>query len=110
MIEKTIHAEETSNTNAGESMADLKVRPNLPRLHSIIRTHLGQQSKLEAQYSAKREAHAAEINDLKQQLEQKSNDIRLMNNTVETLKGVNDELKVSLSDMQLNDLHGTIGL
>jgi len=74
LFEKTIHAEETSNTNAGESMAELK-------------------SKLEAQYSAKREAHAAEINDLKQQLEQKSNDIRLMNNTVETLKGVNDELK-----------------
>ncbi|KAF8609864.1 kinesin heavy chain [Ceratobasidium sp. AG-I] len=74
LFEKTIHAEETSNTNSGESMAELK-------------------SKLEAQYSAKREAHAAEINDLKQQLEQKSNDIRLMNNTVETLKGVNDELK-----------------
>ncbi|QRW27687.1 kinesin motor domain protein [Rhizoctonia solani] len=52
-----------------------------------------QVAKLEAQYAAKREAHATELNELKQQLEQKSNDIRLMNNTVETLKGVNDELK-----------------
>ncbi|KAF8744778.1 Kinesin heavy chain, partial [Rhizoctonia solani] len=59
---------------AGESMVELK-------------------AKLEAQYAAKREAHATELNELKQQLEQKSNDIRLMNNTVETLKGVNDELK-----------------
>ncbi|KAG8746935.1 hypothetical protein FRC10_003106 [Ceratobasidium sp. 414] len=74
LFEKTINTEESSNLNAGESMAELK-------------------SKLEAQYSAKREAQAAEINDLRQQLEQKSNDIRLMNNTVETLKGVNDELK-----------------
>jgi hypothetical protein len=55
---------------------------------------LRKQAKLEAQYAAKREAHTAEINDLRQQLEQKTNDIRLMNNTVETLKGVNDELKV----------------
>ncbi|KAG9102769.1 hypothetical protein FRC06_001176 [Ceratobasidium sp. 370] len=74
LFEKTINTEESSKLNAGESMAELK-------------------SKLEAQYSAKREAQAAEINDLRQQLEQKSNDIRLMNNTVETLKGVNDELK-----------------
>ncbi|QRW14368.1 kinesin motor domain protein [Ceratobasidium sp. AG-Ba] len=74
LFEKTINSEESSKLNAGESMAELK-------------------SKLEAQYAAKREAQAAEINDLRQQLEQKSNDIRLMNNTVETLKGVNDELK-----------------
>ncbi|KAG9097633.1 hypothetical protein FS749_005873 [Ceratobasidium sp. UAMH 11750] len=74
LFEKTINTEESSNLNASESIAELK-------------------SKLEAQYSAKREAQAAEINDLRQQLEQKTNDIRLMNNTVETLKGVNDELK-----------------
>ncbi|KAG9119887.1 hypothetical protein FRC07_004867, partial [Ceratobasidium sp. 392] len=74
LFEKTINTEGGSHLNAGESMVELK-------------------SKLEAQYSAKREAQTAEINDLRQQLEQKSNDIRLMNNTVETLKGVNDELK-----------------
>ncbi|CAE6504115.1 unnamed protein product [Rhizoctonia solani] len=74
LFEKTIRDEGNRDIGAGESMAELK-------------------SKLEAQYAAKREAHASELNELKQQLEQKTNDIRLMNNTVETLKGVNDELK-----------------
>lgn len=74
-------------------MAELKVCSSF---HNWAGQYLltWKQSKLEAQYTAKREAHTAEINDLKQQLEQKTNDIRLMNNTVETLKGVNDELKV----------------
>ncbi|KAH7341124.1 kinesin heavy chain [Rhizoctonia solani] len=75
LFEKTIRDEGNKDIGTGESMAELK-------------------SKLEAQYAAKREAHASELNELKQQLEQKTNDIRLMNNTVETLKGVNDELKV----------------
>ncbi|CAE6441404.1 unnamed protein product [Rhizoctonia solani] len=74
LFEKTIRDEGNRDIGAGESMAELK-------------------AKLEAQYTAKREAHATELNELKQQLEQKTNDIRLMNNTVETLKGVNDELK-----------------
>ncbi|CEL51581.1 Kinesin heavy chain OS=Syncephalastrum racemosum PE=2 SV=1 [Rhizoctonia solani AG-1 IB] len=74
LFEKTIRDEGSRDIGAGESMVELK-------------------DKLEAQYAAKREAHATELNELKQQLEQKTNDIRLMNSTVETLKGVNDELK-----------------
>jgi kinesin family member 5 len=42
----------------------------------------------------KREAHASEILDLKQQLEQKSAEIRGLNSSLESLKNVNEELKV----------------
>ncbi|KIJ22245.1 hypothetical protein M422DRAFT_277421, partial [Sphaerobolus stellatus SS14] len=48
LLEKTIHDEETSNVDVGDSMADYK-------------------TKLEAQYAAKREAHLREMQDLKQQ-------------------------------------------
>lgn len=51
--------------------------------------------KLEAQYNAKREAHASEVLDLKQQVEQKSTEIRGLNTSLESLKSVNEELKVS---------------
>jgi len=50
-------------------------------------------AKLEAQYNAKREAHASEVLDLKQQLEQKSAEIRGLNSSLEGLKNVNEELK-----------------
>lgn len=52
------------------------------------------QAKLEAQYTHKREAHLGEVQDLKQQLEFKGNEVRNLNVTVEGLKGVNEELKV----------------
>ena len=52
------------------------------------------QNKLEAQYAAKRDAHASEVQDLKQQLELKGNEIRTLNATIDSLKSVNEELKV----------------
>ena len=52
------------------------------------------QNKLESQYAAKREAHLNEVADFKQQLEIRGTEIRNLNATVESLKGVNEELKV----------------
>ncbi|KAI0322238.1 kinesin heavy chain [Amylostereum chailletii] len=74
LLEKTIHEEETSNVDVAESMAELK-------------------NKLESQYAAKREAHLSEVTDLKQQLEMKSNEMRSLNASIDSLKGVNEELK-----------------
>ena len=52
------------------------------------------QNKLEAQYAAKRQAHENEVQDLKQQLEFKANEIRSLNTSIDSLKSVNEELKV----------------
>lgn len=53
------------------------------------------QNKLEAQYAAKRDAHQMEVTDLKAQLEMRVNEIRSLNASIESLKSVNEELKVS---------------
>ncbi|OCH94990.1 kinesin heavy chain [Obba rivulosa] len=74
LLEKTIRDEEVSNVDVVESMAELK-------------------NKLEVQYAAKRDAHLSEVQDLKQQLELKANDVRSLNATIDSLKGVNEELK-----------------
>ncbi|KIM87108.1 hypothetical protein PILCRDRAFT_95952 [Piloderma croceum F 1598] len=74
LLEKTINDEETSNVDVAESMTDLK-------------------NKLEAQYAAKRDAHVSEVQDLKQQLEMKGNEIRNLNSSIDSLKSVNEELK-----------------
>ncbi|EAU88524.2 kinesin heavy chain [Coprinopsis cinerea okayama7 len=74
LLEKTIQDEETSNADTAEAVADLK-------------------AKLEAQYNAKREAQQNEVNDLKQQLELRNNEIRNLNASIDTLKSVNEELK-----------------
>jgi kinesin family protein 5 len=52
------------------------------------------QNKLEAQYAAKRDAHQSEIVDLRQQLEMKSNEVRTLNVSIDSLKSLNEELKV----------------
>jgi hypothetical protein len=46
------------------------------------------------QYAAKRDAHVGEVQDLKQQLELKGNEIRNLNSSIDSLKSVNEELKV----------------
>ncbi|KAG1789886.1 kinesin heavy chain [Suillus plorans] len=74
LLEKTIHDEETSNADIVESMAEFK-------------------NKLEMQYAAKRDANISEVADLKQQLELKSNEIRTLNASIDSLKSVNEELK-----------------
>jgi kinesin family protein 5 len=51
------------------------------------------QQKLEAQYAAKRDAHLAEVQDLKQQLELRAQEIKSLNANIDGLKGVNEELK-----------------
>lgn len=49
---------------------------------------------MEVQYAAKRDALLSEVSDLKQQLETKSNEVRNLNASIESLKSVNEELKV----------------
>jgi kinesin family member 5 len=89
--EKTIQDEETNNS---EAIADLRVsyfsQPD-PWIQFAKRR---QQNKLEAQYNAKREAQSNEVADLKQQLELRNNEIRNLNASIDSLKGVNEELKV----------------
>ncbi|KAF7304924.1 Kinesin heavy chain [Mycena kentingensis (nom. inval.)] len=75
LLEKTINDEETSNADLAESMTEFK-------------------TKLEAQYAARREAHIGELADLRQQLELRNNEVRSLNATTESLKSVNEELKV----------------
>ena len=89
--EKTIHNEETSNVDLAESMGDLKVR--CCGMGGKVKLMFSQ-NKLEAQYAAKRQTHESEVQDLKQQLELKANEIRSLNATVDGLKSVNEELKV----------------
>jgi kinesin family protein 5 len=57
-------------------------------------TRLKTQNKLEAQYAARRDAHISEVADLKQQLEMRNNEVRSLNASSESLKSVNEELKV----------------
>ncbi|KAH9946031.1 kinesin heavy chain [Epithele typhae] len=52
-----------------------------------------EENKLETQYAAKRDAHAGEVQDLKQQLDIKGSEIRTLNATIDSLKSVNEELK-----------------
>lgn len=52
------------------------------------------QNKLELQYAAKREAQLSEVSDLKQQLEIRNNEVRSLNASIDSLKSVNEELKV----------------
>jgi len=94
LTEKTIHDEETSNADIVESMAEFKVSYTCVESN---RVHLMQsiaQNKLEMQYAAKRDANISEVADLKQQLELKSNEIRTLNASIDSLKSVNEELKV----------------
>jgi len=93
LLEKTINDEETSNVDVAESMTDLKVYP-IFYLFSYLIDERPMQSKLEVQYAAKRDAHVSEVQDLKQQLEMKGNEIRNLNSSIDSLKSVNEELKV----------------
>jgi hypothetical protein len=52
------------------------------------------QNKLEVQYAAKRDAHQSEVADLRQQLEMKGNEVRSLNVSIDSLKSLNEELKV----------------
>ncbi len=56
------------------------------------------QSKLESQHAAKRDAHLAEIQSLRQQVESRANEIHNLNSTIDSLRGVNEELKVCSLD------------
>lgn len=63
------------------------------------------QNKLEAQYAAKREGHQSEVADLKQQLEMKGNEVRSLNASIDSLKSVNEELKVSFGHVVVSCEH-----
>ncbi|KAG9030201.1 hypothetical protein FRB95_004250 [Tulasnella sp. JGI-2019a] len=74
LLEKTIDDEEVNHEDMADIVSDLK-------------------AKLEAQYTAKREAHEREAQDLKAQLESKGSEIRTLHSNLESMKGVNEELK-----------------
>ncbi|KAG8849804.1 hypothetical protein FRB96_000627 [Tulasnella sp. 330] len=74
LLEKTIDEEEVNHEDVADIVSDLK-------------------TKLEAQYTAKREAHEREAQDLKAQLEAKGGEIRTLHSNLESMKGVNEELK-----------------
>lgn len=96
LLEKTIHEEEGNNVDHAEPMHELKVNDNII---SLCRWNWQQRAKakLEAQYVARQQAHVAEVQDLKQQIELKAAEVRNLNSTIDSLKGVNEELKVCLS-------------
>lgn len=60
------------------------------------------QVKLEAQYAAKRDIQLGEIADLRQQVEQRVQEAKSQALTIDSLKGVNEELKVCLSSAWLH--------
>jgi kinesin family protein 5 len=94
--EKTIHEEESSNVDVAEMMADLKVALYISDT-GILKLKPSSKNKLEIQYAAKRDALLSEVLDLKQQLETKSNEVRNLNASIDSLKSVNEELKVHYS-------------
>ena len=75
-------------------MADLKVCCIIIIYACNVTQCVNLKNKLELQYAAKREAQLSEVSDLKQQLEIRNNEIRSLNASIESLKGVNEELKV----------------
>lgn len=74
LLEKSIREEELSNVDVAESMTQYK-------------------NKLEAQFAAKRDAHLNELQDLRQQLDLKSNEVRNLTANISELKNLNEELK-----------------
>ena len=93
-LEKTIHDEESKNDSA-QPMQELKVDQTS---YAANTANTRSQAKLEAQYIARQQAHTGEIQDLKQQLELKGNEIRSLMSTNDGLKSVNEELKVGIPD------------
>lgn len=61
----------------------------------VVRVHCPLQSKLEAQYAAKRNVQLSEISDLRQQLEHRKHETENQTTTIDNLKAANEELKVS---------------
>lgn len=75
-------------------MADLKVCYIFIYVFQCDSSVVNLQNKLELQYAAKREAQLSEVSDLKQQLEVRNNEVRSLNASIDSLKSVNEELKV----------------
>jgi kinesin family protein 5 len=96
--EKTINDEETNNVDVADMMADLKVCYLNYYLYLFSVTwFFNLQNKLELQYAAKREAQLNEVSDLKQQLEIRNNELCSLNASIDSLKSVNEELKVRVT-------------
>ena len=94
--EKTINDEETNNVDVADMMADLKVCYIIFIYAFSVTQYFDLQNKLELQYAAKREAQLSEVSDLKQQLEIRNNEVRSLNASIDSLKSVNEELKVRM--------------
>ena len=75
-------------------MADLKVCCIIIIYACNVTQCFNLHNKLELQYAAKREAQLSEVSDLKQQLEIRNNEVRSLNASIDSLKSVNEELKV----------------
>ncbi|KAK9768044.1 hypothetical protein K7432_001631 [Basidiobolus ranarum] len=82
LLDKTIAEEEAGSTlDISETVAELK-------------------NKLEAQYNSKREAQVQEVDDLKKEIDRKSEDILKLNSALAELKRVNEELRAALAKAQ----------
>ncbi|KAI0225386.1 hypothetical protein L0F63_001825, partial [Massospora cicadina] len=81
MLEKTIAEEEESEIRGHDAISDLK-------------------AKIEAQYNSKKDIHLHEINELKEQLEVKCNELKGMKSALSELKHVNEELKLAIANAE----------
>jgi len=83
-------------------------------LTRILNSKPSLKNKLEIQYAAKRDALLSEVSDLKQQLETKNSEVRNLNASIDSIKSVNEELKVcyyfSLSSGTGSVLHISVHL
>jgi DNA repair exonuclease SbcCD ATPase subunit len=80
-------------------MVELKVREVMSQLRRLADDDT-RQAKLESQYATRRDAHLSEVQDLRQQLELKQNEIRTLIASIESLKSLNDELRVGFAYLQ----------
>ena len=73
-----------------------------------LQSHTSFKNKLEIQYATKRDALLSEVTDLKQQLEVRNNEVRSLNASIDSLKSVNEELKVRLCGCRTIDILTTV--
>lgn len=93
IADKTVADEERADA---DHVQDIRVRP-IPRpqpLYFLLNSSY-EQNKLEAQYAMKLDAAVHDVEDLKQQLELKNQEIRAAHSSLEHLRAANAELEAS---------------
>jgi kinesin family protein 5 len=112
LLDKTIAEEEISaqkNADMEETISTLKVIiffVYLFVLYSLLTYII--QSKLEAQYASKKEMQEKEIEDLKQEISGKNENLHKLTASLSDLKDANDQLSNALSDQPLQTQNGDL--